>query len=195
MIWPMAPVKARNNRQSSTLVPTITSTPAAEPARMRSSGADGSTSPSMTGCVSTAPAMLTPQASGSGCAMTSASNARCAAMMRSHRTAAIAAWVGATPSFSAKRSPIRRAVSSGTTRSAAPLCRIARRNRPSARGAASSIPMLMAPADSPQRVTLSGSPPKAAMFSRTHSIAAIWSSSPRLAVPSRRYSQPSGPER
>ena len=46
--------------------------------------------------------------------------------------------------------------------------------------------MLIAPADSPKIVTLAGSPPKAAMFSRTHSSAATWSSSPRLATPSAR---------
>jgi hypothetical protein len=37
----------------------------------------------------------------------------------------------------------------------------------------SSVPTLIAPADSPKIVTLLGSPPKAAMFSYTHSRAAI----------------------
>ena len=37
------------------------------------------------------------------------------------------------------------------------------------------------PADSPKTVTRSGSPPNAAMLSRTHSSAATWSSRPRLA--------------
>ena len=55
--------------------------------------------------------------------------------------------------------------------------------------------MLIAPADSPKRVMLAGSPPKAVMFSCTHSRAAIWSSSPRLASPSPRYRNPSAPTR
>lgn len=46
--------------------------------------------------------------------------------------------------------------------------------------------MLIAPADSPNTVTLSESPPKRATLSRTHSSAATWSSSPRLAIPSPR---------
>ncbi len=59
---------------------------------------------------------------------------------------------------------MRSASPAGVTWWAAPLCRMARRNSPSARGIASSMPMLIAPADSPKTVTLPGSPPKAAMF-------------------------------
>ena len=59
---------------------------------------------------------------------------------------------------------MRRASPAGSPWCAAPLCRIARRNSPSARGMASRVPMLIAPADSPKTVTLSGSPPNAAMF-------------------------------
>lgn len=40
--------------------------------------------------------------------------------------------------------------------------------------------MLIAPADWPNSVTLSGSPPKALMFSCTQCRAAIWSSSPQF---------------
>ena len=54
--------------------------------------------------------------------------------------------------------------------------------------------MLIAPADSPKTVTLAGSPPKAAMLSRTHSRAATWSSRPRLAVPSLQVQEPVGPD-
>ena len=64
---------------------------------------------------------------------------------------------------------------------AAPLCRIARRNRPRAAGAPSSAPTLIAPADSPNTVTQSGSPPNASMFSRTQASAASWSRRPRFA--------------
>ena len=52
------------------------------------------------------------------------------------------------------------------------LCAIARRNRPSAAGMTSSDAIAPAPADSPNTVTRSGSPPNAAMFSRTQRSAA-----------------------
>src|SRR5260370_35101643 len=45
---------------------------------------------------------------------------------------------------------------------------------------ASSVPMLMAPADSPKTVIFPGSPPNAAILSRTHCRAATWSSRPQL---------------
>lgn len=48
----------------------------------------------------------------------------------------------------------------------------------------------MDPADSPQMVTLPGSPPKAAMLSATHSSAMRWSRSPMLALPSASISLP-----
>ena len=54
--------------------------------------------------------------------------------------------------------------------------------RPEARPAGRAT--LIAPADSPNTVTLSGSPPNPAMLSRTHSRAATWSRIPRLPVPS-----------
>jgi hypothetical protein len=54
----------------------------------------------------------------------------------------------------------------------APLCRIARWNRPCAAGSVSKAPMLMAPADSPNTVTRCGSPPKAAILSWTQRKAA-----------------------
>jgi len=54
-----------------------------------------------------------------------------------------------------------------------PLCTIARRNKPLARGIVRSVATLMAPADSPKIVTLVGSPPIAAMFPCTHLSAAI----------------------
>ena len=73
----------------------------------------------------------------------------------------------------------------GQVERAAPLCRIARRNSPRAPGRPAAGPTLCAPADSPAMVTRSGSPPKAAMFSCTHSSAAIWSSSPNAPEPGR----------
>ena len=46
---------------------------------------------------------------------------------------------------------------------------------PRASGEATRVFTEPPPADSPKMVTLSGSPPKAAMLSRTHFSAAIWS--------------------
>ena len=57
---------------------------------------------------------------------------------------------------------------------------MARWNRPCAAGVAISVVTEIAPADSPKTVTCPGSPPKAAMLSRTHSRAAIWSRRPRF---------------
>ena len=74
---------------------------------------------------------------------------------------------------------------------AAPLCGMALWNRPFAVGQPIRVPTLMPPADSPKIVTSSGLPPKAAMLSRTHSSAAIWSSTALL--PEVAYSSSSAP--
>ena len=55
---------------------------------------------------------------------------------------------------------------------------MARRNRPLASGEVQSALTQAEPADSPAMVTLSGSPPKAAIFACTHSSALIWSKRP-----------------
>jgi len=70
------------------------------------------------------------------------------------------------------------AASGGVARSIEPLSTIARWNSPCAAGIAISVLILAPPPDSPNTVTLPGSPPKAAMFSRTHWSAAIRSSWP-----------------
>ena len=59
-----------------------------------------------------------------------------------------------------------------------PLSPIARTKSPFASGEATSALTEAEPADSPKIVTLSGSPPKAAMLRFTHWSAAIWSMSP-----------------
>ena len=59
-----------------------------------------------------------------------------------------------------------------------PLCPMARWKSPAASGVAIRVFTLHDPADSPKIVTRSGSPPKAAMLSRTHSSAATWSRTP-----------------
>ena len=60
------------------------------------------------------------------------------------------------------------------------LCRIARWNRPRGAGIVSRHMMACAPADWPMTVTRAGSPPNAAMCSRTHARAAIMSSRAQL---------------
>ena len=65
--------------------------------------------------------------------------------------------------------------------STAPLCSMALWNRPFAAGVAMSVRTFAPPPDCPNTVTLFGSPPNAAMFSRTHSSAATMSMIPRLA--------------
>jgi hypothetical protein len=69
--------------------------------------------------------------------------------------------------------PIRSAVAAEYTFGVFPLCMMARRNKPLARGIVRSVAALMAPADSPKIVTLVGLPPIAAMFPCTHLSAAI----------------------
>jgi hypothetical protein len=66
---------------------------------------------------------------------------------------------------------------------------MARWNSPDAAGTAINVATLLAPADTPPIVTCRGSPPNAAMLSRTHRSAAIWSSTPQL-VSSRKPKAP-----
>ncbi len=63
-----------------------------------------------------------------------------------------------------------------------PLCKIALWNRPAALGIAMTVDTLPPPPDWPKIVTLPGSPPNAAMLSRTQRSAATRSSMPGLAV-------------
>ena len=80
--------------------------------------------------------------------------------------------------FSPAASASARDFSGGSSLKKAPLSPMARWKRPCARGDAISALTENEPADSPKIVTLSGSPPNAAMFALTHSRAATWSSSP-----------------
>ena len=75
---------------------------------------------------------------------------------------------------------------------AAPLWAMARWNRPGREATPSSVPTLMPPADSPKIVTLPGSPPKAAMLSRTHAGRPTWSRMPWC--PTRRSASPRSAE-
>ena len=139
--------------------------------------------------------MLAPNRAGSGWATIASRTAICALISSGRpspaRLAAVASQPAASPS-----SLVTMAASAGSAAAwTEPLCEIALANRPRARGSDSSVVTLIAPADSPKMVTLPGSPPNAAMLSRTHSSAAIWSSSPRLAGTSGSSANPSTPSR
>ena len=87
------------------------------------------------------------------------------------------------PRPSTSRSPSARAESRSSDGSRPrPDWLIAFANSPRAAGLAISALTDAPPADSPKTVTLSGSPPKPAMLSRTHSSALTWSSSPKFAT-------------
>ena len=70
----------------------------------------------------------------------------------------------------------------GRVRLSDPLSSTALWKSPRARGIVRRQAMFTEPADSPKTVTLCGSPPKAAISSRTHSSAATTSSMPSLPV-------------
>ena len=78
----------------------------------------------------------------------------------------------------ASASSSRRKECGGSMEATVELSSSTRRNKPAASGEVHSALTEAAPADSPASVMLSGSPPKAAMLSRTHSSALIWSSRP-----------------
>ena len=92
---------------------------------------------------------------------------------------------GATPSRARNSRACRARVSRSAISGRAGLCAIARVNNPSAAGLASSAKTEVAPADSPNTVTRSGSPPNAAMLSRTQGSAAIWSRRHEVVVEAR----------
>ena len=69
-------------------------------------------------------------------------------------------------------------LSMGLRSMAAPDSAMARSISPAVLGMVSSTLTLVPPADSPKMVTLSGSPPKAAMLSFTHCSAMAWSRKP-----------------
>jgi hypothetical protein len=66
---------------------------------------------------------------------------------------------------------------------------------PRPRGSVSKVITAPPPADWPAIVTRAGSPPKAAMFSRTHSSASSQSRMPRMAAASGSQPNPSKPSR
>ncbi len=102
--------------------------------------------------------------------------------------------MASAPAAAAIASPVALA-SSGVVSVPAMLCAMARRNSPADSGEVNSAATAVPPADSPNTVTLSGSPPKFAMLSCTQRSAATWSSSARLAGASASHPKPSKPTR
>ena len=165
-----------NSRYSSRLCPAIRSTPRPAPAASARHGATGSTSPSTTGENGVGVRLTGPHRSPWSAGRTASE----AAVSRAGSAAANASAAGGSPA-SAAMAAVMSAASAGEKNVPGTLCAIARRNRPSAAGMTSSDAIAPAPADSPNTVTRSGSPPNAAMFSLTQPNAATWSSRPRLA--------------
>jgi len=158
-------------------------------------GICGSTSPSTTGSSIIRLSVISPHRAGSGLVAMLADSAACSVESRSSGTCANASAVGSMPSRSASAAVTRLAVGSDRAKLPPPLWVIARWNSPCARGIDSSAETLIAPALSPNTVTWPGSPPNEAMLSRTHSSAATWSSSPRLATTPSSAAKPSTPKR
>jgi hypothetical protein len=94
-----------------------------------------------------------------------------AAASRAGSAAANASVVAVSPASSAMAA-VTSAARAGEKKVPGTLCAIARRNSPAAAGMTSSDAIAPAPADWPNTVTRLGSPPNAAMFSRTQRSAA-----------------------
>src|SRR5450756_2184170 len=104
------------------------------------------------------------------------------------------ARVGSTPARTAISRPMRSASASVRVRPP-PEWEMARANSGWARGDARSDMTAEPPADCPAIVTCDGSPPNAAMLSRTHSRPRIMSRSPRFVGASEIQPKPSKPSR
>ena len=152
---------------SSELAPTTTGTRLWRPPARASSGASGSTQPSMLGWY---PPCLPARSIGCGRAATTA----LAPSARRHAATSLAA---AHPQAATTSAP-NACASALLMATQAPLCISAEENSPAASGEASSMQVSRAPADSPNTSTLAGSPPNDAMLDRTHSNAATWSRIP-----------------
>jgi hypothetical protein len=164
-----------NSRNSSDVMPVSRSIPAAEPAAMASRGRSWMSEPSITGKNGMMPppaaTSVGPQRSGSGF---------CRSSSDTRRWTASSSSIGTEPSPAIVADVSNRLVTSAVSRAASdsnavawadPLCTIARRNNPCVTDI--SVATLIPPADCPATVTRPGSPPNAAMFSWTHSSAAI----------------------
>ena len=118
----------------------------------------------------------------------------CSAKSSASGTVAKPSRVGETPARFASLAASVRARSPGTSASAGDSAHAAWK-RPWAAGIPSSVSTAPPPADWPAIVTRPGSPPNAAMFSRTHSSAASQSRTPRLLGAPAMWPNPSNPSR
>jgi len=191
VIWPARPDIATNSRYSSLLCPVSSSTSRATPDSSARHGARDSTSPSATGENGVSLSRTAPHWGNSFIRMATAC---CASTRRIGSHALSASHVGGTPAAAAIAF-VMSAARPGLKTVPGTLCAIALVNRPLAWSIASSAEITPAPADSPNTVTLPGSPPNRPMLSRTQRSAATASSSPRLAGTPGICANPSVPSR
>jgi hypothetical protein len=118
----------------------------------------------------------------------------CAVIRSVSETLANPARSGVTPSRAASSAVASLALSSGMS-VGTPEIDTAAEKRPRALGNASSVITAPPPADWPAMVTRAGSPPNAAMLSRTHSRAGSQSRMPRFGTASGSQPNPSKPSR
>ena len=121
--------------------------------------------------------------------------AACAARMVSVLSSSSVARLSGTPRYPRSRRATAATPSGVCTSPAPPLMQMTPRNRPAAAGTPVSVAQAPPPADCPAMVTRAGSPPKAAIFSWTHSSARTKSRTPRLAGASRTSRKPAAPSR
>ena len=180
-----------NSRYSSLLCPVSNSTSRATPDSSARHGARGSTSPSATGENGVSLSRTAPHR---GNSLIRAATDCCASTRRIGSVWLSASKLGATPAAAAIAS-VMSAARPGLNTVPGTLCATARLNRPLAWSIASSAEITPAPADSPNTVTLAGSPPNRSTLSRTHRSAATASSRPRFAGAPGICANPSTPSR
>ena len=180
-----------NSRYSSLLWPVSSSTSRAAPDTSARHGVLVSTSPSTTGENGVSVTRTAPH---SRYSFIRAVTSIWAATRRIGSVPASASYMAGRPATAATAS-VTAAARSGAKNVPGTDWAMARRNRPLASSIASRAAITPAPADSPNTVTLAGSPPKAAMLSLTQRSAATASSRPRLAGAPSISAKPSMPRR
>lgn len=173
------PIRAMSSKSapSSSLLPMTSGTGAATPSRKALTRSRGTVSPSMLTAYIGAPV----SASCSSASRMAAAASRSLGDASARAVARDSASAASGASSSTSRFAARAWSAGEADRPGAGDCAIARRKSPRAAGMVISESTDVPPADSPKIVTFSGSPPNAAMLSRTHRSAAIWSKSPALA--------------
>ena len=180
----MSPSGTNQRRYSSAFEPRRRPTSLPAPSRIARIGSRGTVSPPIAVAYPGPPVIGVPPA------VTTCSAAMSSAGVR----AANPSRVVAIPSCFATSRVIRPALRTGTA-VGAPLCRIARASRVLASGWATTEASRIEPADSPNAVTWSGSPPNAPTSAFTHCSAAITSLRPRFSGTPSSTEKPSAPSR